>query len=426
MLLNGQNYISNQQPMPVDDMSVSSSVLSITNETVSLYYSNSGTRTIDAGQAAGTIVMGQLANKNILDANGGYLATYKDTSLTFTGTCFTNEVKFPSNSYDKSKDLSWSAKLTAVTTGFANGDYCVDYSAGTVYGKKTTTASSLTATAYKLNQSQTSTTLITGDLELGAVELKDAGTDTRANILAANTARTTATIVVATQPIDAAGNVLGRTAANTARTAATLVDPVQIIGAAGDVLTTGQTANSATVTGFLNDLPMARYNAAPTARTEGQFGNFQASANGGLKVSLEDLIAGEDLTNSVTAMVEKPLSVSTYTLTTDKSAALEASSIAKASAGNMYRCFGVVDKTAATGLYYVLFLDSATLTADGAVTHLRTPEVINHVNGTDSTFDTTYVMGGDPAANGITVCLSTTMVTKTIAGAYLFFTIKFK
>jgi len=52
-----------------------------------------------------------------------------------------------------------------------------------------------------------SVTLSTGDIEIGAVELKDAGTDTRANILAANTARTTATIVVATQNVDASGKV---------------------------------------------------------------------------------------------------------------------------------------------------------------------------------------------------------------------------
>lgn len=47
-----------------------------------------------------------------------------------------------------------------------------------------------------------------GDIEIGAVELKDSATDTRANILAANTARTTATNVIAVQNVDAAGNVL--------------------------------------------------------------------------------------------------------------------------------------------------------------------------------------------------------------------------
>lgn len=47
----------------------------------------------------------------------------------------------------------------------------------------------------------------------------------------------------------------------------------------------GQTSNSTTVTGFQNDLPMARYNASPTARTEGQFGNLQAAADGSLRVN---------------------------------------------------------------------------------------------------------------------------------------------
>lgn len=54
-------------------------------------------------------------------------------------------------------------------------------------------------------------TIAGSDIEIGAVELKDAGTDTRANILAANTARTTATVVLAVQHVDASGNVLSAT-----------------------------------------------------------------------------------------------------------------------------------------------------------------------------------------------------------------------
>ena len=57
-------------------------------------------------------------------------------------------------------------------------------------------------------------------------------------------------------------------------------------GTTWDRTRSGQTANSATVTGFENDLPMARYNAAPTARTEGQFGNFQQDVNGALSVNI--------------------------------------------------------------------------------------------------------------------------------------------
>ena len=52
-------------------------------------------------------------------------------------------------------------------------------------------------------------TIDAGDIEIGSVELKDADSTALANIKAANTARTTATTVVATQHIDAAGAVGG-------------------------------------------------------------------------------------------------------------------------------------------------------------------------------------------------------------------------
>jgi len=93
---------------------------------------------------------------------------------------------------------------------------------------------------------------------------------------AANTARTTGTVVIATQPIDASGNVLGRTAANTARTTATLVDPVQLVDAAGNVVNV-TAANTARTTGTLT-LPTQPIDeagnvlgrtAANTARTTG-------------------------------------------------------------------------------------------------------------------------------------------------------------
>ncbi len=52
------------------------------------------------------------------------------------------------------------------------------------------------------------TVSVAADIEIGAVEPKDADSDARTNIKAANTARTTATIVLAVQGIDAGGNVL--------------------------------------------------------------------------------------------------------------------------------------------------------------------------------------------------------------------------
>jgi len=52
-----------------------------------------------------------------------------------------------------------------------------------------------------------STKIAVSDIQLGAVEVKDSDTDVRANVKAANTARTTATIVVATQEVGADGTV---------------------------------------------------------------------------------------------------------------------------------------------------------------------------------------------------------------------------
>lgn len=153
-LLRQQHQVSDQRPMQVDDTSASSSIQTVTGETVALYYSNSGTRTVDAGQAAGTAVVGQLAFKNILDVDGSRIATFNDTSLSFTGNCFTTEVKYP---YDKGEPVdfdTWANKLSAVTANFANGEYCVDYRSGTIYGVKATTTSSLTSTTYKINQAQ--------------------------------------------------------------------------------------------------------------------------------------------------------------------------------------------------------------------------------------------------------------------------------
>jgi len=119
-------------------------------------------------------------------------------------------------------------------------------------------------------------------------------------------------------------------------------------------------------------------------------------------------------------------SSATQTYSKDVSAALEASSVTKNAVGNFYRAFGAIDATAATDIYYIQVLDASSLPADGAVTHLITPIPVNHTTGADSSFDTGLIPQGVAAGTGIVVVLSTTMVTKTIAGAYLFGTVLYK
>ena len=167
----------------------------------------------------------------------------------------------------------------------------------------------------------------------------------------------------------------------------------------------------------------------PTAlatMTEGDVGNMKGDLSGRLITTLGTLSAGEDLTNNLVATAMRPVAVATYTYSRDSSAALEASSIAKARAGNLYRAFGVIDASAATDIYYIQFLDSATLTADGAVTHLITPIPVNHTTGTDSSFDTGHFDAGIAATAGIVIVASTTMVLKAIAGSVLFATVLYK
>lgn len=167
----------------------------------------------------------------------------------------------------------------------------------------------------------------------------------------------------------------------------------------------------------------------PTAVAAGDASEIGTSLQQEVLVYLTRLLAGEFLSEGsggVMATARQPLSSSTFAASKDVSSALEASKIVKASAGNLKRTFGVIDKSAPSGMYYVLHLDSATLTADGAVTHLITPIPVSHTNGVDSSFDTDEFDYQVNAANGIVRVLSSTMVTKTITPAYMFATTLFK
>lgn len=171
-------------------------------------------------------------------------------------------------------------------------------------------------------------TITTGDIEIGAVELKNASDDQRASIEAANVARTAATKVLAVQTVDEAGLVLGRDAANTARTTATKVNPTQNVDPAGTVaanITAGAdgvsntatrlgvsswlkafngttwdrvrsavTTIGSTFTGFINTLGWTVFYTTPGTRTNGQGGPTLSDAVGNLLATLNTYIRGED------------------------------------------------------------------------------------------------------------------------------------
>jgi hypothetical protein len=169
-----------------------------------------------------------------------------------------------------------------------------------------------------------------------------------------------------------------------------------------------------------------KYNATAPTYDDGDRGDAQLDSRGNLLNSLGTKIAGEDLTNDLLGTQNKPVAVSTYAWSTDISAALEASSVTKATAGVMRYFSGRIDSTHATGTYYVQFMNAASLPADGAVTMLCAPVKVQHVTGTDSPVIVDFTMNGIYASTGIVWCLSTTEFTKTISGAFMSGTMMYK
>ncbi len=149
-LLKGQLYAAPQRALPTNNKESISEVIDITNETVQLYYWSSGVRTIDAGEAAATIVEGKLRYDNIKNSSGSMEGNSGDTSLSFTCAALTTEVAFDVETFEVTDQHTGLSRATDITADLSNGEYMVDYSTGMIYGKKKTTAATCTATTYKI------------------------------------------------------------------------------------------------------------------------------------------------------------------------------------------------------------------------------------------------------------------------------------
>lgn len=194
MLMKNQSDVSLQRGLPVEIVADSQSVNQITGETVQLYYYNAGVLTIDAGQSAGVGVIAKLAQAGVLDSIGGKIGTYKNTSFAFvTGTILTAEVDFPWLQAENGDDGTGAGQLEAIIAGFTNGQFCIDYRNGIVYGKKATAGVSDTAN-YKVAMStsggSTSVTSSENIAKVGGTAVPTKGT----------------TPVVPTMIVDASGN----------------------------------------------------------------------------------------------------------------------------------------------------------------------------------------------------------------------------
>ena len=149
-LLKEQQQGAAYRGLPVEERNVNTSVEIISSETVQFYYSNGGTRTADAGQAAGVAVEAVLIGRNIRNQQGKSQATVLDTSLSFTSTAFTQEVQPNYEQIEMLDNENWAARLAAITAPLSNGQYVVDYAKGVLYGKKASTQTTLIGATYKV------------------------------------------------------------------------------------------------------------------------------------------------------------------------------------------------------------------------------------------------------------------------------------
>ncbi len=388
--------------MAVDPVDQSSRVTNISGESVSLIVAS--TNAADVGSAISTIIYGRIINGGVLDSMKMSIGTKNDTSLTFSSTTLTTEKEFPYEAWAHASETTRTKKLDTVVanTLTTDGDYCVNYRTGLVVGKKADTGTSLTV-SYSYRSALSS--IVTGDITV------DSEFPTAAALGDATANPTTTS--VASMSMGYNGTTWDRVRVTTT----------------GKILNSSEYAED-TVFADASYVTLAGQEIDdPTAlatMTEGDVGNVKGDLSGRTIVTLGTLSAGENLTDNLVQVAMKPVATATNTYSRDTSTALEASSIAKASAGNLYRAFGVIDASAATDIYYIQFLDSATLTADGAVSHLITPIPVNHTTGTDSSFDTGHFDAGIAATAGIVIVASTTMVLKAIAGSVLFATVLYK
>jgi hypothetical protein len=128
--------VSLQHPLPVDQPFESQVLISMPAEAVVLKYWVGNVLTVDAGQPAGTPVVGKLLRGGILSAVGDTPGYKGNSSLVVTSTALTTEVFRTYEDFYSMKLVDGGQQLADLVKSLKNGEYIVDYQTGTIYGKK--------------------------------------------------------------------------------------------------------------------------------------------------------------------------------------------------------------------------------------------------------------------------------------------------
>lgn len=135
---------SHKRPLPTHDVFSGSQVGTTSAETVSFFVLSTGVAS--SGEAAGTVVVGQLSKAPVLNKLGDRIgsndATLFDTSVTFSDGVMVaaQEKTFLMNGLADERITKTAERLTT------NGDWALDYESGLLLVKKATTADSVSVT----------------------------------------------------------------------------------------------------------------------------------------------------------------------------------------------------------------------------------------------------------------------------------------
>lgn len=387
---NGMPY-SPQNPMSVDQVDASSRVTDVVAEAVAFIVAS--TNVADAGSAAGTIVYARLTNSGVLDSMKAQIGTGQDTSFSWgTGTVATSLVNFPSSVWEGLEKVGRAERIATTANALTvDGQYMIDHRSGIIIIRKATAGTSDTASySYRTNL------ISSGGGVATSIAISQSGTDNNVKVNNGSGANAV-NIQDGGNSITVDGTITEANSSNISSQTATIASAIgaddSAIGIPG--------ANGMMMQGIVDDT-------GTDTADENDRANLRLSSRRAAKTDMDTLLAFEDLTNGVGATTNKPLAVNTYAWSTDTSAAYEASSVSKASAGMFRSIDGYNSKASAQWIHVG---NNASLPADTAV-----PVLIVYAAAT-SNFTIDVGMCGYYFSTGITWWNSSTGPTKTIGSA---------